>query len=79
MFGDVTDTMTIAREEIFGPVQSILKFKTLDEVIERANDTYYGLAAGLCTKDILKGKRKRKRSGVREVVCAVHPEVQDSR
>jgi len=52
VFGDATDKMTISREEIFGPVQVILKFKTIDEVIERANDTYYGLAAGLCTKSI---------------------------
>ncbi|CAG2121909.1 unnamed protein product, partial [Medioppia subpectinata] len=43
VFADVTDDMTIAKEEIFGPVQSILKFKTLDEVIERANNTTYGL------------------------------------
>ncbi|XP_074030054.1 aldehyde dehydrogenase 1A1 [Leptinotarsa decemlineata] len=52
IFSSVTDDMTIAREEIFGPVQSILKFETLEEVIERANDTYYGLAAGIITKDI---------------------------
>lgn len=38
--------------QIFGPVQSILKFKTLDEVIERANKTSYGLAAGVLTKNI---------------------------
>ena len=44
--------MKIAREEIFGPVQSIFKFKTLDEVIERCNDTDYGLAAGIFTKDM---------------------------
>ena len=44
--------MTIAKEEIFGPVQSIFKFKTLDEVIERCNNTYYGLAAGVFTQDI---------------------------
>ncbi|RLN94041.1 hypothetical protein BBJ28_00026202, partial [Nothophytophthora sp. Chile5] len=43
VFADVTDDMTIAREEIFGPVMSILKFKTVDEVIERANDSNYGL------------------------------------
>ncbi|CAG2177544.1 unnamed protein product, partial [Oppiella nova] len=54
VFGDVTDNMTIAREEIFGPVQSIFKFKTLEEVIERANDTTYGLAAGAFTKDVNK-------------------------
>ena len=44
--------MRIAKEEIFGPVQSILKFKTLDEVIERANNTNYGLASGILTKNI---------------------------
>ena len=44
--------MTIAKEEIFGPVQSIFKFKTLDEVIDRCNDTTYGLASGIFTQDI---------------------------
>ena len=38
--------------QIFGPVQCIIKFKTLEEVIERANKTNYGLAAGVITKDI---------------------------
>jgi len=52
IFSSVIDNMTIAKEEIFGPVQSILKFKTLDEVIERANKTTYGLAAGILTKNI---------------------------
>lgn len=52
IFSNVTDNMAIAQEEIFGPVQSILKFKTLDEVIERANQTSYGLAAGILTKNI---------------------------
>lgn len=52
VFSNVTDDMRIAKEEIFGPVQSILKFKTLDEVIERANRTNYGLAAGVLTKNI---------------------------
>jgi len=52
VFSDVTDEMTIAREEIFGPVQSIIKFKTLDEAIERANRSAYGLAAGVITKDL---------------------------
>lgn len=46
--------MRIAKEEIFGPVQSILKFDTMEEVIERANNTGYGLAAGVLTKDINK-------------------------
>ncbi|XP_070543502.1 aldehyde dehydrogenase 1A1-like [Ptychodera flava] len=52
VFYDVTDDMRIAQEEIFGPVQCILKFKSSDEVIERANNTKYGLAAAVFTKDI---------------------------
>ncbi|XP_068987273.1 aldehyde dehydrogenase X, mitochondrial [Bombus flavifrons] len=52
VFSNVTDDMRIAKEEIFGPVQSILKFETMDEVIERANNTNYGLAAGVLSKDI---------------------------
>ncbi|KAM7299929.1 retinal dehydrogenase 1 [Ixodes scapularis] len=52
VFSDVTDDMKIAREEIFGPVQSIFKFHTTDEVIARANDTIYGLAAGIVTQDV---------------------------
>ncbi|XP_003740696.1 aldehyde dehydrogenase X, mitochondrial [Galendromus occidentalis] len=52
VFADVTDNMRIAREEIFGPVQQILKFSTMDEVIDRSNDTRYGLGAGILTKDI---------------------------
>ena len=44
----------VNREEIFGPVQSILKFSTMEEIIERANATNYGLAAGVITKDIEK-------------------------
>uniref|UniRef100_T1JCH5 Aldehyde dehydrogenase domain-containing protein n=1 Tax=Strigamia maritima TaxID=126957 RepID=T1JCH5_STRMM len=52
VFSGVTDKMCIARDEIFGPVQQIIKFKTLDEAIERANDTTYGLAAGVFTENI---------------------------
>lgn len=52
IFADVKDTMRIAKEEIFGPVMQVFKFKTLEEVIERSNDTSYGLAAGILTKDI---------------------------
>ncbi|XP_013200289.2 aldehyde dehydrogenase 1A1 [Amyelois transitella] len=52
VFADVDDEMTIAKEEIFGPVQSILKFDTLEEVIDRANDTNYGLAAGIFTTNV---------------------------
>ena len=43
------DNMIIAKEEIFGPVMSVLKYDTTDEVIERANNTHYGLGAGLVT------------------------------
>jgi acyl-CoA reductase-like NAD-dependent aldehyde dehydrogenase len=51
VFTNVTDDMTIAKEEIFGPVMSIFKFSTDVEVIERANNTRYGLAAGICSKN----------------------------
>jgi len=52
VFTDVKDDMKIAREEIFGPVMQVFKFKTLEEAIQRANDTHYGLAAGICTRDV---------------------------
>ena len=54
VFADVKDDMKIAKEEIFGPVMSILKFKDVDEVIERGNRTFYGLAAAVWTRDIKK-------------------------
>ena len=44
--------MTIAKEEIFGPVMSILKFKSIDEVIQRANNSNYGLGAGVVTRSV---------------------------
>merc|ERR1712032_706960 len=52
VFTDVTDGMKIAKEEIFGPVMQLMKFKTLCEAVERSNTTHYGLAAGICTRDI---------------------------
>ena len=52
VFTGVQEDMRIAKEEIFGPVMQIMKFKTVDEVIERANRTNYGLAASIFTKDL---------------------------
>ncbi len=57
VFDDVKDEMKIAREEIFGPVMNILTFKDTDEVIRRGNNTFYGLAAAVWTKDISKAHR----------------------
>ena len=52
VFADVKDDMTIAREDIFGPVMSIMKFSSIPDVIKRANDTNYGLAAAVCTNSL---------------------------
>ncbi|MEP0519287.1 MAG: betaine-aldehyde dehydrogenase [Hyphomicrobiales bacterium] len=57
VFADVTDDMRIAREEIFGPVMCVLSFKEEDEVVVRANDTEFGLSAGLFTKDLTRAHR----------------------
>ncbi|EFS3870133.1 aldehyde dehydrogenase family protein, partial [Shigella boydii] len=57
VFTDCSDNMTIVREEIFGPVMSILTYETEDEVIRRANDTDYGLAAGIVTADLNRAHR----------------------
>ncbi|MEW9673779.1 aldehyde dehydrogenase family protein [Ammoniphilus sp. 3BR4] len=54
IFADVNDEMTIAKEEIFGPVVAALPFEDLDDVICRANNSEYGLAAGLWTQDLKK-------------------------
>src|SRR5262249_7611089 len=57
VFDGVTDDMTIAKEEIFGPVMNVLSFKNVDEVIQRGNQTFFGLAAGVWTRDIGKAHR----------------------
>ncbi|MCR8718603.1 betaine-aldehyde dehydrogenase [Pseudomonas syringae] len=57
VFTDCTDEMTIVREEIFGPVMSILGYDTEDEVVRRANDTDFGLAAGIVTRDLNRAHR----------------------
>ena len=74
VFGDVTPDMRIAREEIFGPVLSIIKFKTEEEAIRIANDTEYGLGAGLFTQDLTRAHRfvPQIRCGIVWVNC-YHP------
>jgi aldehyde dehydrogenase (NAD+) len=57
VFDGVNDEMKIAKEEIFGPVMNILKFKNVDEVVRRGNQTFYGLAAAVWTRDIQKAHR----------------------
>ncbi|SMQ72930.1 aldehyde dehydrogenase (NAD+) [Bacillus sp. OV166] len=57
IFADVQNDMKIAREEIFGPVLSVIRYSTVEEAIEIANDTIYGLAGGVWTKDVNKGMK----------------------
>lgn len=57
VFDQVQDNMKIAKEEIFGPVMNILTFKDADEVVRRGNETFYGLAAAVWTRDIAKAHR----------------------
>ncbi len=57
VFADVTDGMRIATEEIFGPVISAISFTDIEEVIERANRTSFGLGSGLWTKDVSKAHK----------------------
>ncbi|CAM0881552.1 unnamed protein product [Alopecurus aequalis] len=71
IFTDVKDDMSIAQEEIFGPVMSLMKFKTVEEAIQKANNTRYGLAAGVVTKNIdtMNTVSRSVRAGVIWVNC----------
>jgi len=71
IFDDVRDDMEIAQDEIFGPVVGVLPFDSMDEVVERANSTYYGLAAGVWTQDVNKAHTfaKRVKAGTVWVNC----------
>ena len=71
IFTNVNDKMRIATDEIFGPVLSVLKFKDTDEVVQRANNTCFGLAAAVWTRDVSKAHRiaKAVRAGTVWVNC----------
>lgn len=71
IFDEVRNDMTIAREEIFGPVMALLTFETDEEALRIANDTDYGLAAGLWTRDIDRANRfsARLRAGTVWINC----------
>ncbi len=74
IFADVSNDMTIAREEIFGPVVATLPFEGLEDAITQANSTIYGLSAGIWTRDIGKAHRlaKEVRAGTVWVNCFNH-------
>jgi aldehyde dehydrogenase (NAD+) len=61
VFGEVNNRMTIAREEIFGPVLSIMPYDSEDQAVEIANDTPYGLAAYVQSKDVAHARKVARR------------------
>jgi aldehyde dehydrogenase (NAD+) len=71
VFDNVKDDMAIAKDEIFGPVVSVLPFTSVEEVVERANNTSYGLAAAVWTKNIDKAHQfaKQVKAGTVWVNC----------
>src|SRR5882762_9906943 len=60
IFSDVDNSMRVAQEEIFGPVSSVITFKDDDELIQKANDTIYGLSAGIWTQNLTRAHRFAK-------------------
>ncbi|MBA3513780.1 MAG: betaine-aldehyde dehydrogenase [Pyrinomonadaceae bacterium] len=60
IFSDVNNQMRVAQEEIFGPVVSVITFRDEDDLIKQANDTIYGLSAGIWTRDITRAHRFAK-------------------
>ncbi len=60
IFSDVSNTMRVAQEEIFGPVTSVITFKDDDDLIKQANQTIYGLSAGIWTRDLVRAHRFAK-------------------
>ena len=60
IFSEVKNSMRVAQEEIFGPVVSVISFKDEDDLIKQANDTIYGLSAGIWTRDITRAHRFAK-------------------
>ena len=71
LFADVSNDMTIAREEIFGPVAAVIPFTGLDQAVQIANDTVYGLAAGVWTSKLSHAHRliREVQAGVIWVNC----------
>ncbi|XP_020572638.1 aldehyde dehydrogenase family 2 member C4-like isoform X3 [Phalaenopsis equestris] len=71
IFTDVKEDLSIAKDEIFGPVICVMKFKTIEEAIEKANNTRYGLAAGILTNDLNVANRVSRsvRAGIIWVNC----------
>jgi betaine-aldehyde dehydrogenase len=60
IFSEVKNSMRVAQEEIFGPVTSVITFKDEDDLVKQANDTIYGLSAGIWTRDITRAHRFAK-------------------
>ena len=75
VFADVSNDMTIAREEVFGPVLVMIPFDTEEEAIAIANDTPYGLSAYVQTSDQAKARRvaRQLRSGMVQINGTAHP------